>query len=80
MQTCSFHAGEEGVFLVGVGLHWTEAVKHPLQIFGIMFFLTLSESEAISGLDQPCTYDIEHQHSKIFFQNEDNLLTPSGKY
>lgn len=79
MQTCSFHAGEEGVFLVGDGLHWTVAVKHPLQELGIVFF-TLFEHDAFSGLDPPCSYYIEHQHSKISFQNEDNLLTPNGKY
>lgn len=66
IQTCSFHAGEEGVFLVGDGPSWAVAIKHLLQELGIVFFFTLSQSDAFSGLDQLCSYYVEHtQHSKI---------------
>lgn len=79
MQTCSLHAGEEGVFLVGDGPHWTVAIEHLHQELGVVFFVTLSASDAFSGLDQPCSYYIEHKYSKISSVNEDNLLTPGGR-
>lgn len=65
MQTCSLHACEEGVLLVGDGPDWTVVVEHPLQERGVVLFFAPSENEAFSGLDQPRSCSHRAQTSKI---------------
>lgn len=60
-QTCSLHAGEEGVILIGGRLHWTECVKTPLQKVNVTI-ISSSGQDAFSGLDHFCSCYKEHKN------------------